>query len=107
MDKIAMVKNRIHLQNWTDMEIARQSSGLTVTEWCRRENLSKSAYYYRLRKIRESICEQIPVPITTIDAEKERSDNTAIKITCCGMQIDVCGDIPEDKLTAIIKALKC
>ena len=89
------------------MEIARQSSGLTVTEWCRRENLSKSAYYYRLRKIRESICEQIPVPVTAIEAAKERADNAAIKITCSEMRIDVCGDSPADKLTAIIKALKC
>ena len=35
MDKIAMVKKKIQLQNWSDQELARQESGLTVTEWCR------------------------------------------------------------------------
>lgn len=44
MDKIAMVKKEIHLQNWSDKELARQESGLTVTEWCRQEKISTSAY---------------------------------------------------------------
>ena len=52
MDKIAMVKKEIQLQNWSDKEIARQESDLTVTEWCRQEKISTSAYYYRLRRIR-------------------------------------------------------
>ena len=63
MDKIAMVKKEIQLQNWSDKELARQESGLTVTEWCRQEKISTSAYYYRLRKIREILCKQIPVPV--------------------------------------------
>ena len=66
MDKIAMVKKEIQLQNWSDKELVRQESGLTVTEWCRREKISKSAYYYRLRRIRENLCEQIPVPVTEL-----------------------------------------
>ena len=35
MDKIAMVKEEIQIQNWSDMELARQEAGLTVAEWCR------------------------------------------------------------------------
>ena len=50
MDKIAMVKKEIQLQNWSDKEIARQESGLTVTEWCRQEKISTSAYYYGSEK---------------------------------------------------------
>ena len=61
MEKIAMVKKEIQLQNWSDKEIARQESWLTVTEWCRQEKISTSAYYYRLRRIRENLCERISV----------------------------------------------
>ena len=61
MDKIAMVKKEIQLQNWSDKEIARQESGLTVTEWCRQEGISTNTYYYRLRKIKESLCERVSV----------------------------------------------
>lgn len=55
MDKITMVKKEIQLQNWSDKELARQESSLTVTEWCRREKISKSAYYYRLRNQRKPV----------------------------------------------------
>ena len=54
MDKAAMVKKEVQLQNRSEAELARQESGLTVTRWCRQERISTSAYYYRLRKIRES-----------------------------------------------------
>ena len=32
MDKIAMVKKEIQLQNWSDKELAMQESGLTAKE---------------------------------------------------------------------------
>ncbi len=35
MDKVAIVKKEIQLQNWSEAELARQESGLTVTQWCR------------------------------------------------------------------------
>ena len=78
MDKVAMVKKEVQLQNWSEAELARQESGLTVTQWCRQERISTSAYYYRLRKIRESLCEQIPVPVNEI-TEKTETDHAAGK----------------------------
>ena len=33
MDKIAMVKKEVQLQNWSDKELARQESRMTVTQW--------------------------------------------------------------------------
>ncbi len=78
MDKIAMVKKEIQLQNWSDKELARQELGLTVTEWCRREKISTSAYYYRLRRIRENLCEQIPV--ADVDSDGEITANDALAV---------------------------
>ena len=54
MDKIARVKNELQLHNWTDIELARQQSGVTVAEWCEHEQISRSAYYYRLRKMKRA-----------------------------------------------------
>ncbi len=104
MDKIAMVKKEIQLQNWSDKELARQESGLTVTEWCRREKISTSAYYYRLRRIREKLCEQIPVPVTELT---EKTDNAAIRIVSGDLKVEISSDVPLEKIAAIIGALKC
>ena len=105
MDKIAMVKKEIQLQNWSDKELARQESGLTVTEWCRQEGISTNAYYYRLRKIRESLCDQIPVPVTEI-AEKTETE-AAIRIVSGDLKVEISSDVPSEKIAAIIGALKC
>ena len=106
MDKIAIVEKEVRLQNWSEREFVRQNSGLTIAEWCRKENISPSTYYYRLRKIRESLCEQIPVPVTKI-AENVQASDRDIRIVCGELQIEVSSDIPSEQLVAIIGALKC
>ena len=106
MDKVAMVKKEVPLQNWSETELARQESGLTVTQWCRQERISTSAYYYRLRKIRESLCEQIPVPVTEI-TEKTETDHAAIRIVTRDLKVEISLDVPSEKIAAIIGALKC
>ena len=101
MDKIAMVKKEIQMQNWPDKELARQESGLTVTEWCRQEGISTNAYYYRLRKIRESLCEQIAVPVTEI-AKKTETESAAIKIISGDLKVEISSEVPSEKIAAII-----
>ena len=106
MDKVAMVKKEVQMQNWPEAELARQESGLTVTQWCRQERISTSAYYYRLRKIRESLCEQIPVPVNEI-TEKTETDHAAIRIVSGDLKVEMSSDVPSEKIAAIIGALKC
>ena len=106
MDKIAMVKKKIQLQNWSDKELTRQESGLTVTEWCRQEGISTNTYYYRLRKIRENLCKQIPVPVTEIK-ENTETDHAAIRIVSGDLKVEISTDVPSEKIAVIIGALKC
>ena len=106
MDKVAMIKKEVQLQNWSETELARQESGLTVTQWCRQKKISQSAYYYRLRKIRESLCEQIPVPVTEITGNTE-TDQAAIRIVSGDLKVEISSDVPSEKIAAIIGALKC
>ena len=106
MDKVGMVKKEVQLQNWSEAELARQESGLTVTQWCRQERISTSTYYYRLRKIRESLCEQIPVPVNEI-TEKTETDHAAIRIVSGDLKVEISSDVTSEKIAAIIGALKC
>lgn len=106
MDKVGMVKKEVQMQNWSEAELARQKSGLTVTQWCRQERISTSTYYYRLRKIRESLCEQIPVPVNEI-TEKTETDHAAIRIVSGDLKVEMSSDVPSEKIAAIIGALKC
>lgn len=106
MDKIGMVKQEIQLQNWLETELSRQESGLTIAQWCRQERVSTSAYYYRLRKLREKLCEQIAVPVTEI-TEKAETDHAAIRIVSGDVKVEIASDVSSEKIAAIIGALKC
>ncbi len=106
MDKAAIVKKEVQLQNRSETELARQESGLTVTEWCGQEKISTSAYYYRLRKIRENLCKQISFPVTEI-TENIETDHASIRIVSEEMKIGISSDVPSEKIAAIIGALKC
>ena len=106
MDKIAIIKKDVQLRSWSEMEIARQRSGLTVTEWCEQEHISHSTYYSRLRKVRESICEQIPVPVMEI-TEKKQAESSTIKIVSGNVSVEMTADVPTEIITAVIGALKC
>ena len=106
MDKIAIIKKDVQLRSWSEMELARQRSGLTVAEWCEQEHISHSTYYYRLRKVRENICEQIPVPVMEI-AEKKQAESSTIKIVSDNISVEMTADVPTEIITAVIGALKC
>ena len=56
---ITAIKEQIKLDAWQREMEERQSSGLSVKAWCKERGLSQSAYYHRLRKLREAVCEQV------------------------------------------------
>lgn len=58
---IVEVKREVQLAEWQRQIQARQEQGLTVDEWCMSMGISKGAYYHRLRKVREYMCQQMGV----------------------------------------------
>ena len=106
MDEIAEVKNELQLRSWTDMELARQQTGMTVSEWCKQEQISKSAYYYRLRKVRERLCEQVAVPIADIPACSAAAA-PSIRIVGSSLSIEISPNVPAETVAVIIRELKC
>ena len=70
----------------------QQQSGQTVRAWCSERGISTKTYYYRLRKVREAICQNVrqtapeiaEIPLTT----KEQSF-TGIRITTANGTMDV------------------
>ena len=106
MDENKQVKKYIHKRNWENMILDRQSSGLTVEQWCARENISRSVYYYHLRKVRQSYCEQIPVAVADLSKSITPAD-ASVRISCGKIKVEISGTVSGDMLLAIIGALQC
>jgi len=49
------VAKQYRLQQWANAIRECKSSGLTVAQWCGQNSITKASYYYRLRRVRETM----------------------------------------------------
>ena len=55
--EIAMIRQAVRLQEWSELIKAQQASGLTIKQWCEENGIKPNTYYCRLKKIREQFVE--------------------------------------------------
>ena len=58
MNEIQTVTKNMKLQQWSDIIQACKASGQRVDDYCADHDISRNAYYYWLRKVREAALEQ-------------------------------------------------
>ena len=106
MDRIMEIKNKIRISEWSDMVRACRGSGLTVRQWCNSNGINIKTYYYRLRKVREALCEEthdiVQIPLTT-----GNSVTSSIKINTGNLNLELPDTIPAATLRSVIEVLKC
>ena len=108
MDKIMEIKNNVRISEWSDMVRACRSSGLTVQQWCNSNGINIKTYYYRLRKVREALCEDahdiVQIPLNTSNSAVAAS---SIKINMGNLNVELPDTIPAATLRSVIEVLKC
>lgn len=67
----SLVAEQVHLQQWAIMirECQNRPEDMSVATWCHLHGITKSNYYYRLRRVRQAVLAEIP------DSDPESSDN--------------------------------
>ena len=63
MDQVTKVRKYLKREQWKTLIKECQSSGMTVTAWCRTNGICEQTYYRNLKRLREELCESLPVPI--------------------------------------------
>ena len=109
MDKIKKMQAEMRHKEWIEAYEAYQLSGKTVKEWCAENYISIKTFYYRLRQVRKKAIEQIEqheiVPIVA-SPELKPANIGKIRISGCGIEIELPSDIASDKLEAVIRGLR-
>lgn len=105
MDEVSIVKNEVVSAEWAEKIRQCQESGLTVQEWCNRNKVNIKTYYYHLRRTREKIVEQIPVPIGI--TETIQKEDPEIRIRIGEAIIKIPDGMSEKTIGAVLRALKC
>lgn len=62
MDQITKVRKYLKREQWLALISDYQSRGMTVTAWCKQNDICEQTYYRNLKKLREEACGSFPVP---------------------------------------------
>ncbi len=115
MDKVTYVKTKYRQEQWQKLIKDCQSSGLQVDEWCEKNQVSRSAYYYWLRKIREKACEAMLPAITEqnksiafakVELQPNRPTSSVINIHLSGAMLEVKDGASQQIIESVLLALK-
>ena len=117
------------LNEWASRIKEQQSSGLSVSEWCRQNNFSKDKYFYWKRQLKEEVVEQVlpdivpltmpatspqPVPIPTTHAVGSENCTSCAtfaptptaRILINGVSIEIDSTASEAFIRSLIKAVR-
>ena len=103
----------IRSQQWLQMVRDQKESGMTVEAWCRDNNISKHAFYYRQHKLREeagailSRFVEVQAPQTSLlpDQKDLENLNSAASIACGKVVIGLNNHASEELIARIVRVL--
>ena len=116
MDEVTYVKTKLRQEQWEKLIAECQSSGLKVDDWCLKNNVSRHAYYYWLRKIRKKACESLLPAIAKQDTQiaftkvemqvQQTSSMVPIIIRLQFATLEIYPETEQQMIEAVLRALK-
>ena len=105
-----LVAKEVKLTQWNALVQECMSSGLKVKDWCQQNNVSKDAYYYWLRKVREAACDSmeasfVRVPGQCIPSSFDSSFSAELTISIGSVTINVNSATPQHLIESTIWAV--
>jgi transposase-like protein len=108
------------LAQWAHLVQERAANGMNVEDFCQSKGISRHAYYYWQRKLRDIACEELAVlqdraaslsPQRFIEVELPNQSalspaidiDSHLRIDTAGLQITAGGNYPLDKLLAVLR----
>jgi len=73
MDSTTLTR-QTKLQQWSEIFQKRRESGLTISRFCKENNIQPQKYYYWLKRVRQTACDQLPAPLS-------KSPNPIVPVT--------------------------
>ena len=105
-----LATRQIRLREWAGIIKDRMESGMNVNAYCEQQGLSRDAYSYWLRKVKEAALEQagfveLPVaaPVSTVKAP---SFTPQLVIRTHSVELCMNADTPEELITKALNAVR-
>lgn len=64
--KESQIAAQVRLSQWAReiQDCQNRPQNMTVDEWCKQHNIKKASYYWRLKRVRQALLEQMEIPET-------------------------------------------
>lgn len=129
MPTIREVKTELRHREWAEQIQECQSSGMTVTAWCKEKGISQHTYYSRLNVVRKELLKRAELPLQQIvplsvsqsvtcttatmktqciasGAEPGKSEPQKVIVRKDGFEVEMPPDISEELLLTLLRGLK-
>lgn len=100
-----LATTQIRLTEWASIIKDCRLSGLKVDEYCQQHNLSRDAYYYWLRKVKEAALQQVGFVELPSPMKKEIPSSefhTQLIIKTAGIEVGINNDTPADLIARVL-----
>ena len=112
MDAQAAI-HEMHLKQWASIIRDRTESGMTINEYCAAKSMSRNAYLYWLRKVREAALEEksgfvelLPDQYASEVTDRETSSESKIIIKIRDITVQIENGISPVLLRTVLRAVK-
>lgn len=116
MDKVSATKAEFRFKQWSKIIQDCQSSSLSITEWCKQNDIGAKTYYYWLRKIRKKSCEMTELPVPVIKQpivplqlslrDSYKSPASLVTIRFGSASIDIAEGASQTTIETVLKSLQ-
>jgi len=116
MDEVTYVKAELRQDQWERLIADCQNSGLKVDDWCLKNNVSRHAYYYWLRKIRKKACASLlpampkqdtQIAFTKVEMQIQQTTSMVpIIIRLQSATLEIYPGTEQQTIEAVLRALK-
>lgn len=105
-----LATKQIRLQNWAAIIKDQKASGLKVIDYCRQHNISKDAYYYWFKKLKETALAEsgfveISQPMPSTNSFCHSDQTGSFSISYKGMDIMIPVSIPKETLSMLFEVM--
>lgn len=105
-----LATSQIRLNQWTGVIQDCKASGLKIDDYCTQHNISRHAYFYWLRKVKEAALQQAGfVEIPAVSPSKQVPlENFSVQLTVRvgGLELGINEKTPGDLLARTIEVIR-
>ena len=104
-----LATTQIRINEWAAIIKDCKASGMKVDEYCQQHDISRDAYYYWLRKVKEAALQQsgfVELPVPQNQPTPATGFAVQMFVKVAGVELGINNETPTELLTRILEVIR-